>query len=219
MGYGCLWKIRTIVRLNLKTHARCSMRNFLLHLACLCCLLPVGNAATSDPSPTSGAHTPGPSYPSDALKANVTGRGLCEVEFDASGHVVHAVMTKSTGSKVLDENTLAYARKNWTGKPNSHVSVPITYQLAPPAKTLKDAPHVHVPFPPYPYQARAKNLQGSGVAKVSFDEKGKAISVTMAKSTGSDILDKNTIYFGLANWKSYEKKKLTIFVPVTYQLR
>ena len=54
--------------------------------------------------------------------------GSVRATFDGNGHVASVVITKSVGSKILDENTLAYAKKNWTGPPYSTQIVPIYYK-------------------------------------------------------------------------------------------
>ena len=75
-----------------------------------------------------GISTPTPGYPAVAYAAHITGAGRCQVTFGASGNVVKATMVKSTGAKVLDDNTLAWARAHWTGRPDTRVQVPITYK-------------------------------------------------------------------------------------------
>ncbi len=58
----------------------------------------------------------------------------------------------------------------------------------------------HTPQPPYPYQARAAHLTGSGSVPVTFDGSGHASSVSVSQSVGSGILDNNTVQFAKANW-------------------
>ncbi len=89
----------------------------------------------------------------------------------------------------------------------------------PPANYSKVVMRVSAPPPPYPYQARATHVQGHGVITVSFDEHGKASSARMTKSTGSGILDSNSVAFALSNWKTSGGKKTTVTVPVNYRLR
>ncbi len=143
---------------------------------------------------------------------------MCQVVFDAAGHVATAVMTKSTGSKILDDNTLSYARKNWTGKPNSKVDVPIAFVLSP-AKYQNLDPHIYAPNPPYPYQARQKQEHGRGVVQVTFDARGRPVKAIMTKSTGSAILDSNTINYALKAWKYPPGQTRTVLAPVDYELR
>lgn len=192
---------------------KCSL--FLVFTFCIVC------AATSQTAPSVpelGIITPGPPYPQAALTAKVSGSGSCSVYFDASGHVDDATMMRSTGSKILDENTVDYARKNWTGRPYRRFIVQLTYRLDNPSKRAEIIVWIMVPPPPYPYQAVANKEQGSGTVEVSFDESGNAVNATMTKSTGIDILDKNTVSFIMYAWKSSGGKKTTISLPMTYRL-
>ncbi len=140
------------------------------------------------------------------------------MSFDLSGHVSKAQMIQSTGSKELDENTIDYAGKHWLGKPYSRVFVPITYQPSEDSKRAQIAVRVTAYLPPYPYQARADKLQGSGIVKVTFNEDGKVTNAEMTKSTDNPILDGNTLSYARANWFSTGGKKITVSIPVTYQL-
>ena len=70
-----------------------------------------------------------PPYPAQARMAHIQGSGSVRVSTDGSGHVVSAVIVQSVGSGLLDNNTLQYAKANWSGPPNSTVVIPITYKL------------------------------------------------------------------------------------------
>ena len=59
----------------------------------------------------------------------MTGSGVCRVTFDGSGHVSDASMTQSIGSGILDNNTIQFAKANWSGAPNTTTNVPITYRM------------------------------------------------------------------------------------------
>lgn len=74
-------------------------------------------------------HTPQPPYPYQARAAHITGSGSVSVTFDGSGHASSVSISQSVGSAILDSNTVQFARANWTGTPNTHVTVPITYRL------------------------------------------------------------------------------------------
>ena len=144
----------------------------------------------------SQAHFPLPPYPYQARQRGLTGDGICRVSFDASGHLVKVVMSTSTGSDILDENTLNFARKNWTGQPNLVTNVPVSYKLTGglPAK-----------------------LTGSGSVRVTFDATGHVSKIAVVKSVGSALLDKNTLEYGRANWKGQPNS--TVIVPITYKLQ
>lgn len=87
----------------------------------------------------------------------------------------------------------------------------------PGAKALGPVAHVHLSNPPYPYQARAAHLTGSGYASATFDGSGHCTNVTITQSAGSGVLDNNTINYGKANWVGPPGQ--TIRVPITYRLQ
>lgn len=87
----------------------------------------------------------------------------------------------------------------------------------PGAKALGPPLHLKVSQPPYPYQARAAHLTGSGRASATFDGSGHCINVIITQSAGSAVLDNNTVSFGKANWTGPPNQ--TIGVPITYRLQ
>jgi TonB family protein len=73
---------------------------------------------------------PLPDYPYQAMRANITGSGICVMIVDpTSGKVTNTMMAQSTGNKVLDKVTTDTFRR-WRFKPGtvSQVRVPISYE-------------------------------------------------------------------------------------------
>jgi TonB family protein len=73
---------------------------------------------------------PLPEYPYEAKRRNLTGSGICVVSVDvATGRVIDAKMSRSTGSTMLDKLTVQ-TFKTWRFKPGtvSEVRVPISYE-------------------------------------------------------------------------------------------
>jgi TonB family protein len=73
---------------------------------------------------------PLPEYPYQAMRANITGSGVCVMVVDtASGKVTSAMMAQSTGNAILDKVTTDTFLR-WRFKPGtvSQVRVPITYE-------------------------------------------------------------------------------------------
>jgi periplasmic protein TonB len=71
-----------------------------------------------------------PDYPYEAMRAHITGNGICVMTVDpASGNVTSTVMEKSTGNGILDKVTTDAFRK-WQFKPGtvSKLRVPISYE-------------------------------------------------------------------------------------------
>lgn len=90
----------------------------------------VAHAEKTTGTPGGGhLHTSKPPYPYQARAARLQGSGSVRVTFDGSGHVSSAVIEQSVGSGILDNNTISYAKANWTGPPNTTTTVPITYRL------------------------------------------------------------------------------------------
>jgi protein TonB len=74
------------------------------------------------------------------------------------------------------------------------------------------------PRPEYPYEARRQRLTGSGVATLTIDTAtGAVTSVTMARSTGSAVLDNATIS-GLRRWRFKPGTVSQVQTPITYTL-
>lgn len=76
-----------------------------------------------------GWKTPRPNYPYQARAARVQGSGSVRVSTDGSGRVISASIVASVGNGILDANTIAFAKSNWHGPPNTTTTVPITYKL------------------------------------------------------------------------------------------
>jgi TonB family protein len=74
------------------------------------------------------------------------------------------------------------------------------------------------PRPNYPYEARRSGTTGSGVAEVTVNfESGGVINASMGQSTGSVILDKETVQT-LERWRFKPGVGPRIAVPITYTL-
>jgi TonB family protein len=76
---------------------------------------------------------------------------------------------------------------------------------------------ISAPLPDYPYEARRRNLAGSGICVVSVDSAtGTVTNASMVQSTGSPLLDKLTIQ----TFKSWRFKPGTVSqvrVPISYE--
>jgi protein TonB len=76
---------------------------------------------------------------------------------------------------------------------------------------------ITAPLPDYPYEAKRRNLTGSGICVVTVDTAtGTVANATMSQSTGSPLLDKLTIQ----TFKSWRFKPGTVSqvrVPISYE--
>lgn len=74
------------------------------------------------------------------------------------------------------------------------------------------------PKPPYPYEARHRQITGSGVATLEIDAvSGNVMGAAMAQSTGSIILDSSTLST-LRRWRFKAGTPARVQVPITFTL-
>jgi periplasmic protein TonB len=93
---------------------------------------PRGAVVRGGPTRALAIVKPRPEYPYEARRQRLTGTGTALMTVDpASGDVIAVSMSRSTGSAVLDNATLAALRR-WRFAPGtvSRVECPITYTLA-----------------------------------------------------------------------------------------
>ncbi len=55
--------------------------------------------------------------------------------------------------------------------------------------------------------------------KVSFDENGRVVNAVVTQSSGSKILDTNTVNYVLKRWRSSGGEKVAVAAVMTYQFR
>ena len=92
------------------------------------------------------------------------------------------------------------------------ISAPIPISLS-----VAQSMAITAPLPDYPYEAKRRNLTGSGICVVTVDTAtGTVANATMSQSTGSPLLDKLTIQ----TFKSWRFKPGTVSqvrVPISYE--
>ena len=77
---------------------------------------------------------------------------------------------------------------------------------------------VYTPRPTYPYEARARHLQGSGVAILTIDPAtGNVSNAVMAVSTGAQILD-NAAISAFSQWRFRPGTVSKVRLPITFTL-
>jgi len=76
---------------------------------------------------------------------------------------------------------------------------------------------IRAPLPEYPYEAKRRDVSGSGVCVLTVDPvTGKVVNTTMEQSTGSRVLDKVTT----ETFKSWRFKPGTVSgvrLPISYE--
>ena len=183
----------------------------------LTCICAAGIVATSFAQSPKSYHSAG--LPKTTEVSEISS-ATCQMNIDASGHRT-AVMTKSTGSKVLDDGVAQSVGAQFEGvRSIVHLSIPIMVKAVEvPTSHGKTVVRVAGQRPPYPAQARVTGAQGEGVVKISFDEGGHCVGAEMAPSTGSKILDGNTVNYVKARWRSSGGEKVTTTLSFSYRLR
>jgi TonB family protein len=94
----------------------------------------------------------------------------------------------------------------------ANISAPVPMSLS-----AAQSMAISAPLPEYTYEARRRNLAGSGICVVTVDTAtGTVANATMVQSTGSPLLDKLTIQ----TFKSWRFKPGTVSevrVPISYE--
>ena len=187
------------------------MKTLLLVVTCAFCVVRISVAQSSISSPEVKSGT--------LTRANDLQVVHCQVNFDASGHK-SVVLMASTGSKALDDYIPKVAAEYLNGPRNTSISVSILCKaIEVPSGHGKVIVRVAATHPPYPFQARARHEQGSGIVNATFDESGHVVSADMARSTGSAILDGNTVNYARSRWRSSGGEKVTTTIPISYGLK
>ena len=152
----------------------------------------------------------------EAISHRASGLGECRVRFNSAGRVVEAVIVRTTGSAVLDEDMIKSARKNWHGLPDTMATIPVNYSTAP----LKTSGTIRyeTPMPEYPFWAERRGLQGRCVVQVIFNEHGSPTFAQVTRSSGSQPLDDSTVKYALTHWKSSGGEESVLTYPVAYRL-
>ena len=94
----------------------------------------------------------------------------------------------------------------------ARISAPVPVSLS-----VAQSMAIAAPLPGYPYEAKRRNLTGSGICLVTVDTAtGTVTNATMSRSTGSPLLDKLTVQ----TFKSWRFKPGTVSqvrVPISYE--
>jgi TonB family protein len=76
---------------------------------------------------------------------------------------------------------------------------------------------VHMVSPRCPHKQQASRIGGTGVFRMTIDFRtGKITSVAIVKSTGSDPLDRETV-FALRQWRFKPGTRRQADIPITFQ--
>jgi len=94
----------------------------------------------------------------------------------------------------------------------ARISAPVPVSLS-----VAQSMAITAPLPGYPYEAKRRNLTGSGICLVTVDTAtGTVTNATMSQSTGSPLLDKLTIQT-FKNWRFKPGTVSEVRVPISYE--
>jgi TonB family protein len=110
-------------------------------------------------------------------------------------------------------------------------NLPPMHSSAPPAKTILHLPSsrpvpatagralaLHAPRPDYPYEARHRNITGSGVVALTVDSgTGLVVDAVMEESAGSPILDQSALS-AFRRWRFKIGTPPRVRIPVTFTI-
>jgi len=123
----------------------------------------------------------------------------------------------------VEESETAAAPVEKKPRPKKRRSAPLQSEVArisepvPMSLSVAQSMAINAPLPQYSYQAKRRNLTGSGLCVVTVDSAtGTVTEACMSQSTGSPMLDKLTIQ----TFKSWRFKPGTVSqlrVPISYE--
>jgi TonB family protein len=99
-------------------------------------------------------------------------------------------------------------------------AAPIKAPTSPGAMSMSNAKALAVsrPQPPYPYEARAHHITGSGVCVVTVDTaSGNVTDATMAQSIGNNLLDQSAVST-FKRWKFRPGTVSKVKIPITFTM-
>lgn len=142
-------------------------------------------------------------------------RVVVDVPHGATPKHLQAKITRSCGDEAIDAMAVDYVRtamrydKKLAANLGKYTLAfqlemrPYVAKLVPaeprPANVRKD--NFWTPIPPYPYYSRQFRESGIGQFRISFGSKdGRPREVVRVKSSGSDVLDANSVLWMLNHW-------------------
>ena len=178
-------------------------------------------------------YAPHPTYPYEARRLHTFGSGVVRLKVDPeTGNVAEATMQLSTGSAILDNETLS-ALRLWKFKPHTatRAKIPITYTLLGVLFTYKKDEHplaeMLAPFlgagavrkakvPEYPDRAHWQFKHGKGRYEIHVAADGQVENVLVLQSSGDPTFDKAAVKT-LGKWE-LNRGPLVVELPLSFIL-
>ena len=132
-------------------------------------------------------------------------------------------LTKSAAPPEESATALVPVEKKLRSKKRARSRPPVQSDMAsipapvPMSLSVAQSMAISAPLPEYPYEAKRRNLTGSGICVVTVDAAtGRVADATMSQSTGSQFLDKFTIQT-FKNWRFKPGIISQFRVPISYE--
>ncbi len=181
---------------------------------------------------------PKPAFPTAALAKNAEGVVKLRLVVEKNGNVDHAVITKSSGNKELDEaaqrGVLSWKMKRGAIKPSDlaqgrNIMIDFREEAAIaaryPAGVVASFAHSNgadmwrsAPFPTYPMEARLNHQEGTVRLKMKIGAVGNVAKVELLQSSGHKVLDDATI-IAARHWKAHPQYAGQIVaLPIVFKI-
>jgi protein TonB len=159
---------------------------------------------------------PPPILPSEEKKAEPSQAAETKTPNSTSVHLIKsAPVPEKTGPAVapVEKKPRPKRRPHPAVQPEpAGIAAPVPMSLS-----VAQSMAIRAPLPQYPYEAKRRDLTGSGVCVITVDpETGKVTDATMTQSTGNRVLDKMTT----ETFKRWQFKPGTISevrLPISYE--
>jgi TonB family protein len=134
-----------------------------------------------------------------------------------------AHLTKSAAPPEESATAVVPVERKPRSKRRSRPRSPVQFEAAtipapvPMSLSVAQSMAINAPVPKYPYEAKRRNLTGSGVCVLTVDTAtGKVTDATMSQSTGSRFLDKFTVQT-FKEWRFKPGTVSQLRVPISYE--
>ena len=170
------------------------------------------------PEATPAAEELPPVLPTEEKKAGPSQAVETQTSDSASQHP-----TKSAAAPEESATPVVPVERKPRSKKRSRPRPPVQSETAgipepvPMSLSVAQSMAISAPLPDYPYEAKRRNLTGSGVCVLTVDTAtGKVTDATMSQSTGSRFLDKFTIQT-FKDWRFKPGTVSQLRVPISYE--
>jgi periplasmic protein TonB len=161
-------------------------------------------------------HAPIQTAPAEEKRAELV-RSAASIPADEKPATPVATSSPEEEPAVVPVPTAKKLRPRERSRPALQPEAPSISAPVPMSLSVAQSMAITAPLPDYPYEARRRNLSGSGICIITVDTAtGTVTDATMSQTTGSPLLDKLTTQ----TFKSWRFKPGTVSqvrVPISYE--